>query len=240
MLRQLTIFFFRWEESPCKPKKISLHVNGSGVVTSTGQEHICFLIPGSQYVTGVERPSDVVVCCWMDQNAKWNKPLLHVPTPNTVVAFERVLQNFEDYTPPDSTHTLQCAIVALDDITYICKGGLSANSPKLKDSVHKKFHMCVQKFQQQSPSHTATAASFVSAPQDSPSRKRKVEGSADEVEDEVEAGGDDWIIIVLYYNCICSTTQCLHSLPCSANIAPLLLSNGVVDFMMNDPYLFCI
>lgn len=197
MLRLLTIFFFQMRRIPVQTDEDltaceeHARVNGSGVVSSTDREHICFLIHGSQYVTGVERPSDVVVRCRMDQNAKWNKPLLRLPAPDTVVAFEGVLQNFEDYTPPDSSRILQCAVVALDDITYIRKGGPPVDSPKPKDSLRKKFRTRVQKFKQQSPSDTTAAASFASAPQDSRSRKRKAEGSADEVEDEVEAGGDD-------------------------------------------------
>ena len=50
-------------------------VISSGVVSSSDRDRICFTIHGSQYITGVDCPSNVVVCCCMDQNAKWSKPL---------------------------------------------------------------------------------------------------------------------------------------------------------------------
>ena len=168
-------------------------VIGSGVVSSTDRDRICFTIHGSQYVTSGDRPSDVVVRCRMDQNAKWNKPLQRLPVPGTVVAFEGVLLGFEIYNPPNTARVLQCAVLALDDITYIRRGGAVADSPEPKDSIRKKVRTRAQKFKNSSlanPAVTESTSESTLAPARI-SKKRRSDGSTDEVEFSVQPNGDD-------------------------------------------------
>ena len=164
-------------------------VLGSGVVTSTDRNRICFTVHGSQYVTGVDRPSDIVVRCRMDQNAKWTKPLQRLPLPGTVVAFEGVLQCFEDFNPPNTAHVLQCAVLALDDITYIRRGG-APDSSQPKDSLCTKLRMRAQKFKGSAPTNTADSTA-VPSPESRILKKRKTDGSADEVEESVQPNDDE-------------------------------------------------
>lgn len=154
-------------------------IHGSGVVTATDRDRLSFTIHGVQYVSVADRPQDVVVRCRMDMNPKWTQPAQRLPAPPSVVAFEGVLQGFEPYTSPYTAIQLPCAIVALEDITYIRKGGPSADPPPVKDSLRKKFRNRARKFKDSTPKNEASTSQKTLG-------KRKADESDDEVEDSVQ------------------------------------------------------
>ncbi|KAH9011487.1 hypothetical protein EDB84DRAFT_1445138 [Lactarius hengduanensis] len=127
------------------------HVTGSGMVTSIEQKQLCFTIHGCQYVTGRDRSDDDDVRCRMDLNPKWAQPIDRLSHPPSIIAFLGVLQQFEEYSPPQSTKKLHCAVVALDDITYIRKGECSSTDPSTtvppgKQKTATKFRLRAQKY----------------------------------------------------------------------------------------------
>ncbi|KAH9050391.1 hypothetical protein EDB83DRAFT_2553386 [Lactarius deliciosus] len=166
-----------------------VRVTGSGVVTSMEQNRLCFIIHGCQYVTGGECSDDVIVRCRMDMNPKWSQPTDRLPYPPSVIAFSGLLQQFEEYSPPGTTKKLQCAVVALDDITYIRKGehlslDFSTKVSAPKESLHTKFRSRVQKYLL-----SQTNVDSMSSPSTS-KKKRKAEELEDEVNETIEQAND--------------------------------------------------
>ncbi|KAH8981641.1 hypothetical protein EDB86DRAFT_2834773 [Lactarius hatsudake] len=103
-------------------------------------------------------------------------------------AFSGLLQQFEEYSPPGTTKKLQCAVVALDNITYICKGersslDVSTKASAPKESLHTKFRLRAQKYLL-----SQTNVDSMSSP--STSKKRKAEESEDEVNETIEQAND--------------------------------------------------
>ncbi|KAH8991910.1 hypothetical protein EDB86DRAFT_3079576 [Lactarius hatsudake] len=165
-----------------------VRVTGSGIITSMEQNRLSFMIHGCQYVTGGQRSDDVIVCCRMDMNPKWTQPIDRLPYPPSVIAFSGLLQQFEEYSPPGTTKKLQCAVVALDDITYIRKGersssDVSTKASAPKESLHTKFRSRAQKYLL-----SQTNVDSTSSP--STSKKRKAEESEDEVNETIEQAND--------------------------------------------------
>ncbi|KAH9012884.1 hypothetical protein EDB84DRAFT_1444484 [Lactarius hengduanensis] len=166
-----------------------VRVTGSGVVTAIEQNRLCFIIHGCQYVTGGERSDDVIVRCRMDMNPKWSQPTDRLPYPPSIVAFSGLLQQFEEYSPPGTTKKLQCAVVALDDITYIRKGERSSSDPSTKgpaskESLHTKFRSRAQKYLLSQTNVESTSSASTSK------KKRKAEESEDEVNETIEQAND--------------------------------------------------
>ncbi|KAH9014909.1 hypothetical protein EDB85DRAFT_1898982 [Lactarius pseudohatsudake] len=163
-------------------------VTGSGMVTSIERKRLCFTIHGCQYVTGGDRSDDVVVRCRMDLNPKWAQPIDRLPHPPSIIAFSGVLQQFKEYSPPQSTKKLRCAVVALDDITYIRKGERSSTDPST--TVPPGKQNTATKFRSRTQKYMLSQLKVDNTPSPSTSQntlgKRKAEESEEEVKQTIE------------------------------------------------------
>ena len=95
----------------------TIHVSVSGTVVSVSKETNSFWIKATQYISG--QYDHVAVHGHMDKNRKWKQPVSVLPSANSIIAFDGILDRFESYTPADTTDELTCIVVNIEDITFL-------------------------------------------------------------------------------------------------------------------------
>ena len=95
----------------------TIHVDVTGTVASVCKTTCSFWIQCTQCVCG--QYDQIAVHGRMDKNRKWKQPLSILPSPNTIIALDGVLERFETYKAPNSADELTCVVVAVDDITFL-------------------------------------------------------------------------------------------------------------------------
>ncbi|KAH9017184.1 hypothetical protein EDB85DRAFT_1897777 [Lactarius pseudohatsudake] len=81
-------------------------ISGSGIMHAT------------QYIDGGQSTDKIAVQGHLDNNPKWADPTKHIPQPNSIIGWNRILLCFNSYTPPGK-NAITCIVVATKDITYI-------------------------------------------------------------------------------------------------------------------------
>jgi hypothetical protein len=147
-----------------------------------------FVVHGCQYINGGGRSDDIVIRCRLDSSPKWAHPVERLPQHTSVVEFSGVHQKFELFTVPNSMpeRKLMCAVVGLDDITYVRKPPSPTDSPRLNDVGRRNtdIRSRVGKYIR-APSNSQCASSPASS--QVALGKRKAEDSEEEVGDSIVA-----------------------------------------------------
>lgn len=94
-------------------------VSVSGTVTSSSRATCSFYLHGTQFVCG--QHAEIAVRAIMDRNPKWKNPLELLPEARSLISFDGVLQRFESYTPPNTSDAITCAVVTVEDITFLIR-----------------------------------------------------------------------------------------------------------------------
>ena len=95
----------------------SMRIDVAGTVANVSVETSSFWIDSTQYVCGKYIRFAIHAC--LDKNRKWKDPQTVLPHTNSIIAFTGILDRFETYIAPKSTEKLACAVVAVEDITFL-------------------------------------------------------------------------------------------------------------------------
>jgi hypothetical protein len=150
----------------------SITLSASGTVASRSIETCSFMMQTTQFVCGQQE--EIAVRARMDKNPKWKRPLDLLPDEKAIIAFDSTLDRFEHYTPPNSKNTIICAVVNVEDITFLLTPEESTSTPQQK-SIRDRLKTRRQK---RAPSKTASIPSSPEQTQTSstPSKKGSVLG----------------------------------------------------------------
>ncbi|KAF8270109.1 hypothetical protein EI94DRAFT_1699012 [Lactarius quietus] len=154
-------------------------ISGAGMVSSVNRDTLSFIIHASQYTSGGESSDDIAIRARLDLNLKWTNPTQRLPHTSALIRFSGTLHHFETFHPPNSTRHVTCAVVALDDITYLPRPS-SILKAQPKQTIHTKLKSQAEKYTLE-----ASSSSLSSLPPPSQLGKRKAESSDDEVNEEV-------------------------------------------------------
>ncbi|KAI9445708.1 hypothetical protein BJY52DRAFT_1194108 [Lactarius psammicola] len=157
-------------------------VLGSGIVSFLLPETLSFIIHACQFTDGGEASDDLAIRCRLDLNPKWDNPHKRLPKLHSTVGFTGILQQFEKHTFPDAKKPTTCAVVTLDDITYIKREGTNTKSVTKKTPANDKAKTRVQKLKQ---AKTTTQALPSPSTSHKTLGKRKTDDSEDEVDDSI-------------------------------------------------------
>ena len=161
----------------------NIYVSASGTVTSSSKQTTSFYMYTQQFVCGQQE--DIAVRGVMNKNAKWKNPLEMVPGTNSMISFDGILDKFESYRPEKTNKKITCAVVTIQDITFLqCveEGEMKAGKTK-KVEMRERLKSRKEKKQTVEPS-TPDASQSSSLPSTSQKLlgKRKATISEDEIE----------------------------------------------------------
>ena len=95
----------------------TIHVSVVGTVIASSKQNNTFEMYTKQYVCG--QNEEIAVHGVMDKNPKWKNPLTVLPRPNSIIAFDSILDRFDSYMPPHRSKPILCAVVSVQDITFL-------------------------------------------------------------------------------------------------------------------------
>jgi hypothetical protein len=166
---------------------------GSGTVSAVDTTAVSFTLHATQYVAGGQNTDDIVVQACLAGNPKWANPANRIPHMGAIVSFCGVLQKFDNFILQGKKH-VTCAVIALEDITYLynppAKPAKPSASLSLKGNLRDKIRARAETEQASQTSGTPelsdTHVEDPSSPSTSQTRlgKRKA-SSEDEVDDDV-------------------------------------------------------
>ena len=166
----------------------TIHIAITSTVIASSKQSGTFHMYTTQFVCG--QSEEIAICGVMNKNPKWKNlnPLGLLPDPNTIISFDSVLDRFEKYTPPNCSHSVTCAVVAVQDITFLQgmdEGKTTAEQKDVRDRVKGRM----QKMKTGNPTSqpdTPDASQTSSIP--SSSQKTLGKQKASSSEDNIDTG----------------------------------------------------
>ncbi|KAF8264721.1 hypothetical protein EI94DRAFT_1702997 [Lactarius quietus] len=134
----------------------TIRLNVSGTVASKDNNSCSFLMHCVHFVC--DRQQQIAIRGRMDRNPKWKTPTSLLPVPNAIIGFDGILDHFEKYCPSQSSDEITCAVVSLEDITFLLSPAKDSS-----DSSKKDVRARIKKRRQKKPSKSSP-----SLPTDSP------------------------------------------------------------------------
>ena len=117
----------------------TIYISAAGTVVSSSKETATFYMCTQQYVCGQQE--DVAVRAIMNKNPKWKNPLEMLPHPNSMIAFDGVLDKFETYKPDKRSKGVTCAVVSVQDVTFLQNvedGGAKTDNTAMRDKLKNR------------------------------------------------------------------------------------------------------